>query len=58
VDGGRVAYVVGQGETPESARRVAYTAIDRLGGTGWRCRRDIAASADQHAAHEPARRTA
>ncbi len=45
VRGGRAAYVVAEGETVEAAREHAYGAVARLGGSGWRCRRDIAAGA-------------
>ncbi|MBI1799207.1 MAG: phosphoribosylamine--glycine ligase [Candidatus Eisenbacteria bacterium] len=41
--GGRAAYVVAEGPSVAAARERAYRAIDRLGGSGWRCRRDIAA---------------
>ena len=43
VRGGRSAYVVGEGRDREQARARCYQAVDRLGGAGWRCRRDIAA---------------
>lgn len=43
VKGGRVAYVTARARDREDARARVYRAIDRLGGTGWRCRRDIAA---------------
>jgi phosphoribosylamine--glycine ligase len=44
VSGGRAAYVVARGATREQARAMVYGAVERLGGTGWRCRRDIAAA--------------
>jgi phosphoribosylamine--glycine ligase len=43
--GGRAAYVVARGAGVTEARTRAYQAIDRLSGSGWRCRRDIAAGA-------------
>jgi phosphoribosylamine--glycine ligase len=43
--GGRAAYVVARGAGVGEARARAYQAIDRLSGSGWRCRRDIAAGA-------------
>jgi phosphoribosylamine---glycine ligase len=43
VSGGRAAYVVARGADQSAARDRAYSAIARLGGHGWRCRRDIAA---------------
>lgn len=39
--GGRGAYVCAVGATREDARGRAYAAIERLTGTGWRCRGDI-----------------
>jgi phosphoribosylamine--glycine ligase len=45
VRGGRALHVAARGETPAEARTRVYRALDRLGGTGWRCRRDIAAEA-------------
>jgi phosphoribosylamine--glycine ligase len=42
VRGGRVAYVVGLGESIDRARRAAYRAVGSLGGEGWRYRHDIA----------------
>ena len=42
VSGGRAAYVVAQGASREAARERVYAAIAEIGGTGWRCRRDIA----------------
>ena len=45
VPGGRAATVMARAADREHARRRAYDAIDRLGGSGWRCRRDIAAGA-------------
>ncbi len=47
VAGGRAAYVMAEGEDVAAARSRAYAAIARLGGDGWRVRRDIAASAEQ-----------
>jgi phosphoribosylamine--glycine ligase len=47
VAGGRAAYVMAVGEDVAAARSRAYAAIARLGGDGWRVRRDIAASAEQ-----------
>ena len=56
VAGGRAAYVLARGATIAAARTRVYAAIDRLGGEGWRVRRDIAAGADQRTLeHEPAR---
>jgi phosphoribosylamine--glycine ligase len=46
IRGGRAAYVVGTGADRGTARARAYAAIDRLRGSGWRCRRDIAADGD------------
>jgi phosphoribosylamine--glycine ligase len=43
VNGGRGAYLVGLDATLAGARERAYGALARLGGAGWRCRRDIAA---------------
>ena len=43
--GGRAAYVVARGTDVGDARARAYRAIDTLSGSGWRCRRDIAAIA-------------
>jgi len=43
VTGGRAAYVIGRGADLSEARAAAYRAVDRLSGTGWRARRDIAA---------------
>jgi len=42
VRGGRALHVTAAGETLGAARRNAYRAVDRLSGSGWRCRRDIA----------------
>jgi phosphoribosylamine--glycine ligase len=42
VQGGRGAYLVGLDATLAGARERAYGALARLGGSGWRCRRDIA----------------
>lgn len=39
--GGRVASVVGEGDTIEDARERAYTAVDKIHWTGMQCRRDI-----------------
>ena len=44
ITGGRGAYVCASGGAREEARARAYAAVDRLGGRGWRCRRDIAAA--------------
>jgi phosphoribosylamine--glycine ligase len=44
VRGGRAAYLTAAGETIESARAKVYAARRGLGGTGWRCREDIAAT--------------
>ena len=44
VDGGRAAYVVATATDREAARLRAYRAVARLGGSGWRCRHDIAAA--------------
>ncbi|HKQ58776.1 MAG TPA: phosphoribosylamine--glycine ligase, partial [Candidatus Eisenbacteria bacterium] len=40
VRGGRGAHVMARGATVAGARQRAYDAIARLGGQGWRCRRD------------------
>jgi phosphoribosylamine---glycine ligase len=53
VAGGRAAYVVATGSTREAARETAYAAIDELGGTGWRCRRDIARDGSMAAMSRP-----
>jgi len=45
VRGGRGAYLVGLDATLAGARERAYGALARLGGSGWRCRRDIGAPA-------------
>ncbi len=45
VRGGRAAYVTAVADDVASARARAYDAVDRLGGHGWRCRRDIAREA-------------
>jgi phosphoribosylamine--glycine ligase len=42
VRGGRAAYVTALGEDRGGARTRAYAAIGTLGGSGWRCRGDIA----------------
>jgi len=42
VSGGRAAYVVAQGPSREAARERVYATVDEIGGSGWRCRRDIA----------------
>jgi len=42
VTGGRAAYVCAQGDDVDEARGRAYAGIARLGGGGWRFRRDIA----------------
>jgi len=44
VRGGRAAYVVARAADRASARARVYAAIGRLGGSGWRCRRDIASA--------------
>jgi len=44
---GRAAYVVARGGSVADARALAYRAVDRLAGEGWRCRRDIAAGAEE-----------
>jgi phosphoribosylamine--glycine ligase len=41
IEGGRAAYVTGAGATPEEARRAAFAAVKKLGGSGWRYREDI-----------------
>jgi phosphoribosylamine--glycine ligase len=46
VRGGRAAHVVACDRTVAAARARAYAAVDRLSGSGWRCRRDIAAASD------------
>jgi phosphoribosylamine---glycine ligase len=46
VRGGRAAYVTALAPTRAQARARAYDSIDRLGGRGWRCRRDIALAAE------------
>jgi phosphoribosylamine--glycine ligase len=43
--GGRIAHVVGFGESVGAARTRAYRAVGMLGGRGWRTRTDIAAEA-------------
>ena len=43
--GGRAAYVTARGADVEEARARAYGAVARLGGTGWRCRADVARGA-------------
>jgi phosphoribosylamine--glycine ligase len=48
--GGRAATVVTRGPDRVAARHAVYTAIDTLGGEGWRCRRDIARHAPAEAA--------
>jgi len=45
VEGGRGAYLVGLDATLAGARERAYGALGTLGGSGWRCRRDVAAHA-------------
>ena len=45
VVGGRAAYVTGLARDIEDARTRAYAAVDRLGGSGWRRRSDIARAA-------------
>jgi phosphoribosylamine--glycine ligase len=54
VRGGRAAYVVATGTDREQARGRAYHAIDGLRGTGWRCRRDVAADFGLSAGAPPA----
>ncbi len=44
VRGGRAAYVTAVADDAGEARARAYEAIDGLSGSGWRCRRDIAAA--------------
>jgi phosphoribosylamine--glycine ligase len=44
IRGGRACYLTGVALDLRSARRAAYDGISRLGGEGWRCRSDIAAS--------------
>jgi phosphoribosylamine--glycine ligase len=44
VRGGRAAYLTATGESIEAARASVYAARRTLGGTGWRCREDIAAT--------------
>jgi phosphoribosylamine--glycine ligase len=44
VTGGRAFHVASQGASREAARARVYDAIASLGGQGWRCRSDIAAS--------------
>jgi phosphoribosylamine---glycine ligase len=44
VRGGRALHVGARGATVAEARERAYDAVSRLGGGGWRCRRDIAAA--------------
>ncbi len=55
VSGGRGAYLVGQDATLAGARERAYAALAHLGGSGWRCRHDIAALAAPAATAEWAR---
>jgi phosphoribosylamine--glycine ligase len=43
IEGGRGAYLVGLDATLAGARERVYRALARLGGSGWRCRSDIAA---------------
>jgi len=45
VRGGRALHVVARGASVAEARDRAYGAVNRLGGTDWRCRRDIGAAA-------------
>jgi phosphoribosylamine--glycine ligase len=42
IRGGRALHVVGVDQGVAQARERAYAAVDRLGGRGWRVRRDIA----------------
>jgi phosphoribosylamine--glycine ligase len=44
VTGGRAAWVVGLGADLATARDRAYSGVANLGGSGWRCRSDIAAA--------------
>jgi phosphoribosylamine-glycine ligase len=48
VRGGRAAYLTASGESLESARQRAQSALARLSGPGWRARRDIAAGTVHH----------
>jgi phosphoribosylamine--glycine ligase len=50
VTGGRAAYVTGLDVDVAAARDRAYAAVDRLGGSGWRCRRDVARTGAARAA--------
>jgi phosphoribosylamine-glycine ligase len=54
VAGGRAVHLVARAADRDTARALVYDGIDRLSGTGWRCRRDIAASgaAGSDAAHD------
>jgi len=45
VRGGRALHVGARGASVAEARERAYAAVNRLRGSGWRCRRDIAAAA-------------
>jgi phosphoribosylamine--glycine ligase len=54
VRAGRAAYVTALAPTRLEARARVYDSIDRLGGRGWRCRRDIAlAAGDARGAASP-----
>jgi phosphoribosylamine--glycine ligase len=44
VRGGRAAYLMAMDATIEAARERVYATRRRLGGSGWRCRGDIAAT--------------
>jgi phosphoribosylamine---glycine ligase len=44
VRGGRALHVAARGASVGEARERAYAAVSRLKGSGWRCRRDIAAA--------------
>src|SRR5205814_4315659 len=43
VRGGRAAYLTAVAESVPEARERVYAARERLSGTGWRCRSDVAA---------------
>ena len=43
IDGGRGVYLVARDATLAGARERVYRALAHLGGSGWRCRHDIAA---------------
>jgi phosphoribosylamine--glycine ligase len=44
VRGGRALHIAARGSSLGEARARVYAAVDALRGTGWRCRRDIAAA--------------